>query len=232
MDALANESPELSAKQPVHTLTLGQQANDASYAMPPQTRQLSAQEALFRRGEAAEHLHQIVQGAIMTSRQLPGRRRQIVDFAFSGRLIGLTPGKRHDCTAIALVNTVVHSFDRGAAEQDKAHHQRLTSAMGDEIMRLRDLSTSLGRKTAIERLAAFLIDMSERNRAKSIRLPMSRQDIADYLGLMAESVSRNFTSLKRSGAIKTIGKTTVCVMQPSILKSIAAGAAELGLETS
>ena len=161
----------------------------------------------------------------MVLRQLPGNRRQILDIAGPGRFVGITPAERHDCTAVAVANSVIYSLDRRAVDNKPAHGEQLTTAMAAEILRLRELATLLGRKTAIERLASFLVEMAGRSKTGScdIWLPLSRQEIADYLGLTNETVSRNFTTLKRRGVIETFGQSEVRIVRPEILKKIAVG---------
>jgi len=90
---------------------------------------------------------------------------------------------------------------------------------------LRDLATLLGRKTALERIASFLVDMIDDGAEASSRLdmPVTRQEIADYLGLVIETVCRNFAILKRRGIIASIGRDDFRILDLDALRQIGSG---------
>ncbi|MCI4678735.1 Crp/Fnr family transcriptional regulator [Rhodoblastus acidophilus] len=172
---------------------------------------------LFAAGEPAAGPFRLIEGAIMVLRTLPGDRRQILDIAGPGRTIGFTAGRRHDCDAVALSPATIVRLDAGAMDQ--------SVAMLAEIARLRDLATLLGRKTAIERLATFLLQMmgDDFEDGQRLEMPISRQDIADHLGVVIETVSRNFVALKRLGALKRAGREDVVILDAALLRRIADG---------
>lgn len=153
----------------------------------------------------------------MVFRSLPGDRRQILDIAGPGRTIGFSAGGLHDCDAVAISPAVVVPLDEAGMDQ--------SAAMLAEIARLRDLATLLGRKTAIERLATFLLQMMGDDFETGRRLAMrvSRLEIADYLGVVTETVSRNFVALKRLGALKRAGREDVVILDIPMLRRIAEG---------
>jgi CRP/FNR family transcriptional regulator len=99
----------------------------------------------------------------------------------------------------------------------------LTTAIYDEIHRLRDLATALGRKTAVERLASFLVALLEDKIASPVEidLPVSRPEIADHLGLALETVSRNFTLLRNKNVIRIGRGARLTILDPSALRQIA-----------
>jgi len=188
-----------------------------SFAILSEPRRLMAGEALFVVGDAATHSFRILDGAMMILRRLPGGRRQILDIGRRGRTIGFNASDRHDCDAIALAPTIVASLGQARIDQ--------SAAMLAEIARLRDLATLLGRKTALERIASFLVDMIDDGAEASSRLdmPVTRQEIADYLGLVIETVCRNFAILKRRGIIASIGRDDFRILDLDALRQIGSG---------
>lgn len=186
-------------------------------------RRLATGENLFVVGDAATSPFRVLDGAIMVVRRLPGGRRQVLDIAGRGRTIGFSANDRHDCDAIALAPTIVASLGQARIDQ--------SAAMLAEIARLRDLATLLGRKTALERIASFLVDMIGDGAETGCRLdmPVTRQEIADYLGLVIETVCRNFVTLKRRGIIGSLGRDRVEVLDIDSLRRIASGS---GVATS
>jgi CRP/FNR family transcriptional regulator len=191
----------------------------------------AAREKIFSQGEPALEVFQIARGAVMILRSLSGGRRQILDIAGPGRLIGLTGGGAHDCSAVALRDSAVLCHDRCRARK-AFQGVDFVAALYDEIHRLRDLATALGRKTALERLAGFLCAMigeaADGRAPVEMVLPVSRQEIADHLGLVIETVCRNFTQMKRRGLIRIEGNYGLTLLDPAALRQIAEGAAPLG----
>jgi CRP/FNR family transcriptional regulator len=196
-------------------------AKNLPFAVPAPSRPHAAQQAIFIAGDPADQLFEIESGAVMVLRLLPDGRRQILDIAGPGRLIGLTAGAVQDCSAIALRPTRVRSAS--AAQQSPA----VLRAMFTEIHRLRDLATALGRKTAAERIAGFLVALAQGGGASrlELRVPVSRQEIADHLGLAIETVCRNFKALERRGLIGIDGFFGVTILDETALRRIAEGGA-------
>ena len=182
-------------------------------ALAPRVSDLGAGEFLFVAGSAAAQPFHVLGGAIMISRGLPDGRRQIIDIAGPGRIIGLVAGRRHDCSALALQPAQVIALDSAPP----------ADALLAEIHRLRDLATLLGRKTAIEKLASFLLDMMREDFIEGARLdfPVTRQEIADYLGLALETVCRNFVALKKRGLIAPASRESIFVLDIAGLRRLA-----------
>lgn len=167
---------------------------------------------IFGEGEEAEYVYQIISGAVRTCKLLSDGRRQIHSFHLPGDIFGLENGASHRFTADAVVETSASIMKRGSL---LAALER--SAMGpSSLLRLvtRNLEHAethmllLGRKTALERVAAFLLEMDERlARPKVVTLPMSRRDIADYLGVTLETVSRTLSILRDEGLLQFDGPT-------------------------
>jgi CRP/FNR family transcriptional regulator, nitrogen fixation regulation protein len=160
---------------------------------------------IFGEGEPAEYVYKVVTGAVRTYRILSDGRRQIGGFYLPGEIFGLDIGKEHQFSAEAINNVTVLVVRRSAivslAERDCETARELWSFTGRELKRVQEHMLLLV-KSAQQRVASFLLEMSKRLAATdAIELPMSRQDIADYLGLTIETVSRTMTLLVSEQAI-------------------------------
>ena len=162
-------------------------------------------EELYGEGEPAEYLYTVQSGCVRTSKILNDGRRQIGAFYLPGDVFGLEAGDAHSFSAEALTATTVRVVKRTAF----ASRTPCDGAMANQLLRLTaaELDRTQGRvllliKSAQERVAGFLLEMAKRNHSvNEIELPMSRQDIADYLGLTIETVSRTLTHLENTCAI-------------------------------
>ena len=160
---------------------------------------------IYGEGESAEYLYQVVSGAVRTYRMLDDGRRQIGAFYLPGDIFGVEAGEMHLSSAEAVCDAQILVVKRSAvmarAEHEKDLAKQLWTLTVRELQRLQEHSLVLI-KSAEERVAGFLLEMAGRNASgAAIELPMSRQDIADYLGLTIETVSRTFTQLVQSGTI-------------------------------
>lgn len=171
-----------------------------------QSRVFGRGEELFAEGDAADTFYKVVSGTVRTGKLLSDGRRQIDAFQLPGDIFGLEGGALHRSTAEAVEETEVLSYRRSRLgslmHDDPEFGDRLMNAMISSLDRAHDHMVLLGRKTAQERIAAFLLDMAARL-AKGDRfdLPMPRMDIADHLGLTIETVSRTLTQIARGGLI-------------------------------
>jgi CRP/FNR family transcriptional regulator, nitrogen fixation regulation protein len=161
---------------------------------------------IFGEGEDPAWVYQVVSGAVRTFRVLSDGRRQIEAFHFAGDCFGLEAGLERRTTAEALTETVVKVVKRSAlterALDDADVARRLWRLTAQDLRRMQDHVLMLGRRSATERVAGFLLDLAERSATPGVvDLPMSRQDIADYLGLTIETVSRTFTQLQGAGSL-------------------------------
>lgn len=160
---------------------------------------------IYGEDEPAEYLYQVISGAVRTYRMLDDGRRQIGAFYLPGDIFGVEAGEVHLSSAEAISDAQVLVVKRSAAMARAEHEKDLAKQLWTltlrELQRLHEHSMVLI-KSAEQRVAGFLLEMARRNpAAQSIELPMSRQDIADYLGLTIETVSRTFTQLTQSGTI-------------------------------
>lgn len=163
---------------------------------------------IFGEDEDNDFVYQVVSGLVRTSKILCDGRRQIGAFHFPGDLFGLETGARHWCSAEAVspcrILMVRRSALQRAAESDTRVAARLLAVTMNELQRSQAHGLLLVR-SAQERVAAFLLEMAARTgRRQAIDLPMSRQDIADYLGLTIETVSRTITQLTEAAAIELV----------------------------
>jgi CRP/FNR family nitrogen fixation transcriptional regulator len=179
---------------------------------------------IYGEDEPADNVYEVVRGAVRTYCVLCDGRRQVQAFYFPGDVFGLEFGPRHSCSAEAIdrsqVAIVKRSLLLGAAERDLTVAQQLWRATAIELARAQGHSLLLI-KSAHERVAAFLLDMAERLDADGvIDLPMSRQDIADNLGLTIETVSRTLSSLEDVAAISLPAARHIVLRNRSALRRI------------
>jgi CRP/FNR family transcriptional regulator, nitrogen fixation regulation protein len=160
----------------------------------------SRDEDIYGECEPAEYVYQVISGAVRTYKLLNDGRRQIDAFHLPGDVFGLDAGHAHRLTAEAIIDTSVRMTKRrtleAMAKTDSETACRLWRMTADELRRAQDHMLLLGRKNAIERVAAFLLEMDRRlSKAGMFALPMCRRDIGDYLGLTLETVSRTLSQL-------------------------------------
>jgi CRP/FNR family transcriptional regulator, nitrogen fixation regulation protein len=170
-------------------------------------RVFSKGEELFAEGDAAEYFYKIVSGTVRTSKLLSDGRRQVEAFLLPGDIFGIEHGRDHRFTAEAVEDVVAMAFKRSRftslVHDDPAFGDQLMSSMIKSLDRAHDHMLLLGRKTAQEKIATFLLDMATRlSKGDRFDLPMQRTDIADHLGLTIETVSRTLTQMVRDGLIK------------------------------
>ncbi|MEZ5818271.1 MAG: helix-turn-helix domain-containing protein [Hyphomicrobiaceae bacterium] len=193
---------------------------------------LEAKEHLFCEGDAASHVYRVEVGHICIYRMMPDGRRQVVDFAYPGDMIGLGALGDHSESAQAMERTVVRAMPlatlRELAQHDTRLGLKLYEALSRELMAARELLFTVSQRTAAERIAAFLMALSRRavRRGESpneIVLPMTRMDIADFLGLTIETVSRTLTKLRHDGVIDLEQCILVSILKPEALAQLAQG---------
>jgi len=165
---------------------------------------------IFGEKEPADYVYQVVAGAVRSYKLLSDGRRQIGAFHLDGDIFGLEIGSDHRFTAEAIVDTTVRLMKRRSlelvAQSDVMVARNLLSMTTNNLRHAEDHMLLLGRKTSLERVAAFLIEMDRRSTAAGIlALPMCRRDIADYLGLTLETVSRALSRLHALGILDFIG---------------------------
>jgi CRP/FNR family transcriptional regulator len=168
--------------------------------------QLEPGEALFTAGEAAHSVHSLTAGVARLYKLLPDGRRQVIGFALPGDFLGIAPSERYTFSADAVGAMTACRLSRETfahfIEQRPHFLLRINEFAARELMLAQEQMLLLGRRTAEEKVASFLVGWRERlarigDIRQTISLPMSRQDIADYLGLTIETVSRTLTRFER-----------------------------------
>ena len=179
---------------------------------------------IYGENEPAEYIYKVVSGAVRTYRVLNDGRRQIAAFLLPGDMFGLEAGTVHASSAEAIADSMVLVIKRSAvvalAERDSEVARQMWALTAQELGRAQNHMLLLIRN-AQERIAAFLLEMAERAPgADSVELPMSRQDIADYLGLTIETVSRTLTQLETEAAIALPTSRRVVLRNRSALREL------------
>jgi len=186
---------------------------------------------LYLEGDEVEWLYQVKIGVLRLSRLLADGRRQVIVFGYPGDIVGFPANDLHHTDCEALTDVRLQPFRRSHlenSEADSALHCALLQAALREISAMQDHFMMLGRKSATEKLASFLCVLSGRvgedlGAYRQVTLPMSRSDIADFLGLTTETVSRTFTQLRKSGLIAIDNIHTIIIQRPAALLCLAEG---------
>ena len=195
--------------------------NDATHL------KLDKGETLFLDQDAADHVFNVQDGTVTLYRLGPGGQRQILGFLLTGDLLGLTKNETYGVSAVASTPVHVCRWDRQKFEDflilfpavDKRYHVIASKA----VERLSNLAYVLGQLNVEQRLAGFLVHLENRQSENggapgTVSLTMSRRDIADYLGLTIETVSRGLTKLKTKGLISLPEQHRVVLHdQPALL---------------
>ena len=190
--------------------------------------QLTPNEALFTAGQIARSVHNVTLGVARLYKLLPDGRRQVIGFALPGDFLGTSPSDRYSYSADAINSVSVCRLPREAfthfIEQRPHFLMRINEFAARELMLAQEQMLLLGRRTAEEKVASFLVGWRERlahigDKRPTIALPMSRQDIADHLGLTIETVSRTLTRFERekmliivAGGVRLLDPTRAAAM--------------------
>jgi CRP/FNR family nitrogen fixation transcriptional regulator len=187
----------------------------------------AAGEEIYAQEDEADLVYQVVSGAVRTTRLTSDGRRHIGDFYYPGDLFGVEAGTEHRYSAEALGDCEVLFVRRAALRRYGADGERLERiiwvATAEQLARTQDHLMLLGRKSACEKVASFLLDISNRFGGDLTTLPMGRQDMADYLGLTIETVSRMLTQLQAEGMVEFSACRRFRILRRSALARLAAG---------
>lgn len=173
-------------------------------------------EEIFAEGEPCGIFYKVVSGTVRTGKLLADGRRQIDTFHFPGDVFGLESGETHRFSAEAVDKVMLLAYRRsnfgGLVQNDPAFGEQIMVSMLNSLDRAHDHMVLLGRKSALEKMATFLLEIAARRaNANRAELPMQRSDIADHLGLTIETVSRTLTQMVRDGLIRMAdaGRTVI-----------------------
>jgi len=196
------------------------------------TVEVPAHQPIFEEADPADHVYNVTSGAVKIYKLLPDGRCQITGFLLPGDFLGLTHKEAYAYSAEALAPTKLCRFPRrkleGLLDEMPKLEQRLLGMASHELAAAQDQMMLLGRKSAKERVVSFLLMMSaaavRRGKpADPVALPMNRSDIADYLGLTIETVSRTFTQLRTQKLIELMDEKQIRLLNPEALHEIAGG---------
>jgi CRP/FNR family transcriptional regulator, nitrogen fixation regulation protein len=182
-------------------------------------------EEIYGEDEPAEYVYQIIRGAVRTYKLLSDGRRQIGTFHLPGDVFGLESGNNHRLAAEAIIDTTVRLVKRSSLEQaagvDVKVARKLWSMTAGELRHAENHMLLLGRKSAMERVANFLLEMDRRLAvAGMMALPMCRRDIGDYLGLTLETVSRALSQLHGEGVLGFSGARQIVLRNRQRLRNM------------
>lgn len=181
-------------------------------------RTYEAEAEIFAEGDRAATFYKVVSGVVRTYKLLSDGRRQVDAFHLPGDIFGVEVGEEHrfNAEAVTEAKLAVHRREpRALAGDDGVLAREVVAAMMRSLEQAQDHMLLLGRKSAKERIASFLLSLSRRMgcRGAAVELPMSRADIADHLGLTVESVSRVVTQLEREGLIELLPNRRAVVLR-------------------
>ncbi len=197
-----------------------------------QTVRVDASQTLFSEGDAADTLYNVTAGTVKLYKLLPDGRRQITGFLVTGDFLGLAVNESYAYTAETVTTTTLCRFPRrkidALMDEFPKMQRRLFSMASNELAAAQDQMLLLGRKTAKEKICSFLLMLSQRaarrgHKENPVSVPMSRADIADYLGLTTETVSRTFTQLKTAGVISLQEGNKVLIADMDAIYDMAEG---------
>ena len=193
---------------------------------------LEPRQNVFFEGDPAGFVFNLTRGMVTASKALPDGRRQITGFLYPGDFLGIALHNAHVYSAEALTGVTLCRFPRSKLralfDEFPKLEIRLLSLTANELAAAQDQMLLLGRKSAKERVVSFLLMLARRAEPRGetgrlLDLPMNRLDIADYLGLSAETVSRTFSTFRDAGLIDYVMPTAVILQQPELLEVIAEG---------
>lgn len=180
---------------------------------------------IYAQDDPVEFLYRVTSGVVRTTRLAADGRRQVGDFYYPGDLFGLEPGPDHQFAAEALVDCEVQVLRQAAVRAfagDAALDRAVLNATRRQLERMQAHLLLLGRKGAREKVGGFLMAMADRQAAAAADLPMTRQDIADYLGLTIETVSRMLTQLQSEAIVEFPSQRRFRIKRPDALAELAA----------
>jgi CRP/FNR family transcriptional regulator, nitrogen fixation regulation protein len=182
-------------------------------------------EEIYGEDEPAEYVYQVITGAVRSYKLLSDGRRQIGAFHLPGDVFGLESGTAHRLATEAIIDTTVRLVKRKSLEQaasvDVQIARKLWTITAGELRHAEDHMLLLGRKTAMERVATFLLEMDRKLAvAGMMALPMCRRDIGDYLGLTLETVSRALSQLHAQGVLGFSGARQIVLRNRQRLRNM------------
>ena len=217
---------------PIPAMCRGMEREAASRIASISTLQtVVAGRSLFAEGDTAENVYEVVRGMLKLYKLLPDGRRQIMGFMSAGDLLGLSFSGVYPYTAEAVTEVTLCRYSRARfdrlVDEVPGFARRLLAVRSDELRAAQDQMLLLGRKMAVEKISSFLLMLAERQITGDdpdiVLVPMSRNDIADYLGLTTETVCRTLTKLKSKNVIKSLTTANIKLVDRDKLEDLAGG---------
>lgn len=194
---------------------------------------LTPRTTLFNEGDKAGHVFTLVQGTAKLTRLLPDGREQVLGFRFSGDVLGYTGADHYPFAAQLLTPAQVCRLERrrldGLLRRYPALERRLLDLCVQELAATQEQLVTVGRRTAEARVAAFLLSLAEAGKRRHhvgavLEMPMTRGDIADFLGLTLETVSRTLTAFRRRGWVREPSHARIELLRREALLALTDGA--------
>ena len=189
---------------------------------------IARNETIFNEGDEAAFTYKVVSGAVRLCKHTSNGRRQIADFLLAGDFFGFLQFGQYSFTAEAVSDVVVICYPQRQVEQLSATTpslgRKILVLLSQRLLGMQDHLVMLGRQAATQKVASFLLLLAERSEAEdgeAFEVPMSRQDIADYLGLTVETVCRSLSELKRSKLIRIPNVHQIAIDDSEGLRSTA-----------
>jgi CRP/FNR family nitrogen fixation transcriptional regulator len=188
----------------------------------------SRNHTIFAEGDPAEYSYKVLTGAVRLSKMMSDGRRQIAEFALPGDFFGINWRDEHALTAETLNDVTLICYARGRidrlCDENRDVREEVFASLRQDLWAAQNHLVILGRQSALERVASFFVNLAACNRMTDksrIDVPMTRQDIADYLGLTIETVCRMLTKLKSSAVIDIPNRHTILVRNMAALRRVA-----------
>lgn len=198
---------------------LARRSSNASFGSVQAVSYFPAGAEIYAQGDNSDNYYRVEFGAVRVYRLLVDGRRQISAFHLAGEVFGLEADATHHFFAEAISATGIRMLRTSSCRNEIA--SELLPIALQSLIRAQEHLLVLGRQNAVERVAAFLAEMSERQGdLGTIELPMPRMDIADYLGLTIETVSRVFSKLRQCGVIRLPSLRTVEIVRRQALEDM------------
>ncbi len=193
-------------------------------------------QSVAQQGDRAVNVFKVVSGALRVVRLMPDGRRHIASFLMPGDFFGFADVERYGHSVEAIADSTLLRYTRsgleGYLDRDMQARRQVFGVMCRELSAVQDHLLLLGRKTATERLATFLLAMADRRSPRGscedrqVELPMNRSDVADYLGLRIETVCRVLADLKQRRVIDMLDVHSIVILRRDTLEDLSAGDSE------
>ena len=201
---LGYSAVSIERRQPTQAPIMSLRNATGTELQPGSQLKLGKHRAVFLAGDDAERFFEVEAGAVMLYRILDDGRRQLVEIVFPGGICGLTSGTTYESCCETLMPSVLRSYKMSELSRSDGLRARIMGRLQNQLSAMHDHAVSLGRKTAEERVCTLILKLRDiedapgsANAQCSVELPMTRTEIADYLGLTLETVCRTLSDLGR-----------------------------------